>query len=97
VRFLTYAPNWAGVAVVAALVLIVVNLPPRIAVAESNILTSTADTKLAENASTINYGTATTIGADGDEPAGSGKEAYSLLSWDLTPQYLLAQRSTRFR
>jgi len=50
----------------------------------ANSLTSTADTKLAKNASTTNYGGATTLGADGDDPGGSGRDAYSTLRWDLS-------------
>ena len=87
-RFLSHAPNWVGVTVVAALVavlvLIVTGAPPKIAAAESSNLASIADTKIAENAPTTNYGGATTIGVDGDEPNGSGKDAYSLLRWDLS-------------
>src|SRR5215203_2627686 len=47
-------------------------------------LTSTADTKLVENAPTTNYGGTTPARAVGDEPAGSGKDVYSLLRWDLS-------------
>jgi PA14 domain/Calcineurin-like phosphoesterase len=83
-RFLTYWPNWTVFTVVAALVLSVAVFLSGTAAAESSNLTSTADTKLAENASTTNYGGATTIGVDGDEPTGSGKDAYSLLRWDLS-------------
>jgi hypothetical protein len=47
-------------------------------------LTSTADTKLVENAPTTNYGLHNPARATGDDPAGSGKDVYSLLKWDLT-------------
>src|SRR5688500_4088674 len=47
-------------------------------------LTSTADTKLVEHASTTNYGPHNPARATGDDPAGSGKDVYSLLKWDLT-------------
>jgi hypothetical protein len=47
-------------------------------------LTSTADTRISENASTANYGGATSITVDGDEPNNSGKDVYGLLRWDLS-------------
>jgi hypothetical protein len=47
-------------------------------------LTSTADTKLVENAPTTNYGLHNPAHATGDDPAGSGKDVYSLLRWDLS-------------
>ena len=47
-------------------------------------LTSTADTKLVENAPTTNYGATTPARATGDDPAGSGKDVYSTLRWDLS-------------
>jgi hypothetical protein len=47
-------------------------------------LTSTADTRISENASSTNYGSSTTLIADGDEPAGSGRDVYALLKWDLS-------------
>jgi hypothetical protein len=52
--------------------------------ATTTSLTSTADTKLVENAPTTNYGRATPARATGDDPAGSGKDVYSLLRWDLS-------------
>jgi hypothetical protein len=48
------------------------------------MMTSTADTKLVENAPTTNYGVASPARATGDDPAGSGKDVYSLLRWDLS-------------
>jgi glucose/arabinose dehydrogenase/PKD repeat protein len=51
---------------------------------ESIPLASTADTRILENAPTTNYGTSTTLGADGDEPAGSGKDKSSLLKWSVS-------------
>jgi hypothetical protein len=55
-----------------------------VAAETTTYLTSSADTNILENAPTTNYGSATTLGADGDEPSGSGKDAYGLLRWDLT-------------
>jgi hypothetical protein len=43
-----------------------------------------ADTQIVQYASTRNYGTATTLNADGDEPAGSGYDAYALVRFDLS-------------
>jgi hypothetical protein len=54
------------------------------AAATTTSLTSTADTKLVENAPTTNYGVASPARATGDDPAGSGKDVYSLLRWDLS-------------
>jgi hypothetical protein len=55
------------------------------AAAETSIAeaTSIADASILENAPTTNDGGATTSGADGDEPNGSGKDKYGLLRWDL--------------
>jgi hypothetical protein len=47
-------------------------------------LTSTADTKISENAPTTTYGTATTLIADGDEPSNRGTDEYALIRWDLS-------------
>ena len=52
------------------------------AAAETTNVTSIADSSILQNAPTTNYG-ATTLGADGDEPSGSGKDKYGLLRWDL--------------
>ena len=54
------------------------------AAAQTTSLTSIADAQISENAPTTNYGRASTLIGDGDEPAGSGKDVYSLLKWDLT-------------
>ena len=54
------------------------------AAADIRNLTSSADTQIAENSPTANYGGATTLKVDGDDPGGSGKDAYSLLRWDLS-------------
>lgn len=43
----------------------------------------TRDISLSENAPTASPGGATTLFTDGDEPAGSGKDASLLLRWDL--------------
>ena len=53
------------------------------AAAETRNATTAADTSLREYSSTTNYGGAT-LGADGDEPGGSGKDSYALLRWDLS-------------
>jgi hypothetical protein len=54
------------------------------AAADTRNLTSTADTQIVENSSTANYGGATTLKVDGDNPDGSGKDVSSLLRWDLS-------------
>jgi hypothetical protein len=55
------------------------------AAAETTNFTSIADSSILENAPTTNYGGATTtLGADGDDPSGSGKDKYGLLRWDLS-------------
>jgi hypothetical protein len=53
-------------------------------VTQSISISSTADTKIAERASNTNYGGANTVGVDGDEPTGSGRDVYSLLRWNLS-------------
>lgn len=53
------------------------------AAAEITNVTSIADVRILENAPTTNYGGATILGADGDDPSGSGKDKYALLKWDL--------------
>jgi hypothetical protein len=47
-------------------------------------VTSTVDSYILENASKKNYGTATPLGVDGDEPAGTGRDKSALLEWDLS-------------
>ena len=47
-------------------------------------VTSITDTYILENASKKNYGTATPLGVDGDEPAGTGRDKSALLRWDLS-------------
>jgi hypothetical protein len=54
------------------------------AAATTTYATASADANILENAPTTSYGGATTLGADGDEPAGSAKDKYSLLKWDLS-------------
>jgi hypothetical protein len=44
----------------------------------------TTDTRLSQNAPTTNYGTATSLSADGDDPAGTGRDSVVLLRWDLS-------------
>jgi hypothetical protein len=51
---------------------------------DTRVLTSVADTKISENAPTTTYGATSSIGADGNEPAGSGKDVYALIKWDLS-------------
>jgi hypothetical protein len=46
--------------------------------------TSAADTRIVENAPTTNYGTATAVQVDGDDPAGSGKDKSGLIRWNLS-------------
>ncbi len=53
------------------------------AAAETTNVVSIADSSILENVPNTNYG-ATTLGADGDEPSGSGKDKYGLLRWDLS-------------
>ena len=53
------------------------------AAAGTTYVTSIADASISENSPTTNYGGAT-LGADGDEPSGSGKDKYALVRWDLT-------------
>jgi hypothetical protein len=47
-------------------------------------ISSGADTKLAQRATSTNYGGAATLQADGDEPAGSGKDTSALVRWNLS-------------
>ena len=47
-------------------------------------VTSTTDTHILENAPRKNYGTVTSLGVGGDEPAGSGKDQSALLKWNLS-------------
>jgi Domain of unknown function (DUF5122) beta-propeller len=49
---------------------------------DTRVATAVADTRISENAPTTNYGGATSIFVDGD--AGSGKDDYALLKWDLS-------------
>ena len=79
------------VLLLAAMVISILSLGVTFFVAESTAAaetsiadaTSTADASILENAPTTNDGGATTSGADGDEPNGSGKDKYGLLRWDL--------------
>jgi hypothetical protein len=54
------------------------------AVAATSTYTASADARILANAPTTNYGAAVTLGADGDEPAGSGKDEYGLVKWNLS-------------
>ena len=47
-------------------------------------IVSTADTRIVEDTPTTNYGRATTLGIDGDDPDGSGKDKSGLIRWDLS-------------
>ena len=49
-----------------------------------SIPTSIADTSILENAPTTNYGATTPVGADGDEPTGSGRDKSALLKWSVS-------------
>jgi acid phosphatase type 7 len=49
-----------------------------------SVVEAAADTQIVESAASTNYGDATIIGADGDWPAGSGQNVYSLIRWDLS-------------
>jgi hypothetical protein len=77
-RFLIHAPNRAAITVVTALAVALLSLvmvfPAGTAMADARNATSTADTSIRENDSTANYGGATIMDADGDEPGGSGKD-----------------------
>jgi hypothetical protein len=81
-------PNRYAVTVMTALfvvfTIVVLIVLPGTAAADTRNLTSTADTQIAENSSSANYGGATTLKVDGDDPGGSGRDAYSLLRWDLS-------------
>lgn len=43
-----------------------------------------ADTMIREAAQTTNYGSATSLDADGDDPGGTGEDSYALLRFDLS-------------
>lgn len=47
-------------------------------------LVSVGDTTISENGPTQNHGAANTVFTDGDDPAGSGKDKYALIKWDLS-------------
>jgi glucose/arabinose dehydrogenase len=47
-------------------------------------LVSIGDTTISENGPTQNHGAANTVFTDGDDPAGSGKDKYALIKWDLS-------------
>ena len=49
----------------------------------SNGYEGTSDTALSQSSPTVNFGSATTVSADGDEPSGSGQDSSFLLRWDL--------------
>jgi hypothetical protein len=55
-----------------------------VATARTASVTSTVDAYILENAPNKNSGTATSLGVDGDEPAGTGKDKSALLKWDLS-------------
>jgi hypothetical protein len=77
-RYLIHAPNHASITVVtalaAALLPLVMVYSAGTAEADARKATSPADTNIRENALAANYGRATIVGADGDEPGGSGKD-----------------------
>ena len=47
-------------------------------------IVSAADTRIVEDTPITNYGRATTVGIDGDDPDGTGKDKSGLLRWDLS-------------
>jgi acid phosphatase type 7 len=49
-----------------------------------NSYTGSADARLLQNAASTNYGSTTTLLADGDEPSFSGKDSYIVLRWDVS-------------
>jgi hypothetical protein len=51
---------------------------------ETRSLTSSADTKIVQNAPTQNYGAATSLGVNGNIPSGSGKDQFALVKWVLS-------------
>jgi hypothetical protein len=55
-----------------------------VATARMASVTSTIDAYILENTPNKNHGTATSLGADGDEPAGTGRDKSALLKWDLS-------------
>src|SRR5829696_4718064 len=55
-----------------------------VAAARTASVTNTADTYILENSPKKNYGTATSLGVGGDQPAGTGKDKSALLKWDLS-------------
>jgi hypothetical protein len=81
-------PNWHAATVkatlLAALAFVVLIVLPGTAAADTRNLTSSTDTQITENSPAANYGGATTLKVDGDDPGGSGRDAYSLLKWDLS-------------
>ena len=42
-----------------------------------------SDARIAQNAATTNYGAATALGVDGDDPSGTGRDVAALLRWDV--------------
>src|SRR5919202_3079826 len=83
------APNRAvalTIAILAALVALTISgvFAVTAGATETRSLTSSADTHILENAPKKNYGTVTSLGAGGDEPAGTGKDQSALLKWDLS-------------
>ena len=55
-----------------------------VATARTASVTSMVDAHILENTPNKNHGSATPLGVDGDEPAGSGKDKSALLKWDLS-------------
>src|SRR5829696_904869 len=55
-----------------------------VATARMASVTSTVDAYILENTPNKNHGTATSLGVDGDEPAGTGKDKSALLKWNLS-------------
>ena len=56
----------------------------RASAADPTTYTNSADTHILESAAKKNYGTVTSLGVGGDEPAGTGKDKSALLKWSLS-------------
>lgn len=53
-------------------------------VAPTSAYTGTRDTTLAENEPTNNFGNASDLRVDGDDPGGTGQDVATLIAWDIT-------------
>ena len=75
-----------GLAILVALVALTISgvIAATAGATETRSLTNSADTHILENAPKKNYGTVTSLGVGGDEPAGTGKDKSALLKWSLS-------------